>query len=67
MFYFLGITGKSQTIYYQKTANMRSPISAEEKLAVTLKYLATWEPLNSLKYQFHVHETTMDKFIIHVC
>ena len=46
---------------------MRSPISVEEKLAITLRYLATGESLNSLKYQFHVHETTIDKFIIPVC
>ena len=46
---------------------MRSPISAEEKLAITLRCLATGESLNSLKYQFRVHETTIDKFIIPVC
>ena len=41
---------------------MRSPISAKEKLAITLRYLATEESLNSLKYQLRVHETTIDKF-----
>ena len=46
---------------------MRSPISAEEKLAITLRYLATGESLNSLKYQFRVHKTTIGKFIICVC
>ena len=38
---------------------MRSPISAEEKLAITLRYLATGESLNSFKYQFRFHETTI--------
>ena len=51
----------------KKSANMRSPISAEEKLAITLRYLATRESLNSLKYQVRVHETTTGKFIIPVC
>ena len=46
---------------------MRSPISAEEKLAITLRYLATGESLNSLKCQFRVHETTIRKFITPVC
>ena len=46
---------------------MRSPISAEEKLAITLRCLATGESLNSLKHQFRVHETTIGKFIVPVC
>ena len=46
---------------------MRSPTSVEEKLAVTLRYLATGESLNSLKYQFCIHETTIGKFIVPVC
>ena len=39
---------------------MRSPISAKEKLA-------TGESLNSLKYQFRIHQTTIGKFIVPVC
>ena len=46
---------------------MRSPISAEEKLAITLRCLATGESLNSLKYQFRVHETTIGKLVVPVC
>ena len=38
---------------------MRSPISAEEKLAISLRHLATGESLNSFKYQSRVHETTI--------
>ena len=45
---------------------MRSPYSAKEKLAITLRYLATGGSLNSLKYQFCVHETTIGKFKIPV-
>ena len=32
-----------------------------------LRYLANGESLNSLKYQFRVHETTIGKYIIPVC
>ena len=46
---------------------MRTPITAEEKLAITLRFLATGESLNSLKYQFRVHETTIGQFIVPVC
>ena len=46
---------------------MRSPISAEEKLAIILRYVAAGGSLNSLKYQFRIHETTIGKSIIPVC
>ena len=46
---------------------MRTPISAEEKLAVTLRYLATGESLESLMYQFRIHATTIRLFIEPVC
>ena len=46
---------------------MRSPITAEEKLANTLSYLANGESLNSLKYEFRVHETTIGKYIVPLC
>ena len=46
---------------------MRSLSSAEKKLATTLRYLATGESLNGLKYQFGIHETTISKFIAPVC
>ena len=41
-------------------------ISVKEKLAVTLRYLATGESLNGLKYQFRIHEITIGKFIVPV-
>ena len=45
---------------------MPYPISIEEKLIITLRYLAIEGSLNSLKYQLRVHETTIGKFIVHV-
>ena len=42
---------------------MREPISAEEKLAVTLRYLATGESFCSLMYQFKIHQSTIEQFI----
>ena len=46
---------------------MQSLISGEEKLAVTLRYLAAGESLNSLKYQFRIHKTNIGNFIVPVC
>ena len=46
---------------------MREPISPDEKLAITLRFLATGESYESLMYQFRVHESTISKFIPVVC
>ena len=46
---------------------MRKPISAEEKLAVTLRYMAKGETMESLMYQYRIHSTTIGLFIQPVC
>ena len=46
---------------------MRLPISPEEKLAVTLRFLATGESYESLMYQFRIHRTTIGRFVPTVC
>ena len=46
---------------------MRKPIPAEERPAITLRFLATGESYESLMYQFHVHRTTIGKIVIEVC
>ena len=51
----------------KKTTRMRTPISPEEKLAVTLRFLATGESYESLMYQFRIHRTTIAAFIPEVC
>ena len=64
---FYELLEKFRPFITKKTTNMRSPVSAEEKLAITLRHLATAESLNSLRCQLHVHETTIRKFITRVC
>ena len=51
----------------KKTTHLREPITAEEKLAVTLRYLATGESFNSLMYQYRIHRSTISQFIPDVC
>ena len=42
---------------------MRQPIAADEKLVVTLRFLAAGESYESLMYQFRIHRTTIGRFI----
>ena len=46
---------------------MRRAIPAEEKLAATLRFLATGESFPSMQYQFRIHRTTIAAFIPVVC
>lgn len=50
-----------------QTTHLRRPISAEEKLAVTLRFLATGESYESLMYQFRIHQSTISLFVPKVC
>lgn len=54
---------KVKAFITKKATNMSYPISVEEKLIITLRYLAIEGSLNSLR----VHETAIGKFIVHVC
>ena len=51
---------KQATIY-------RAPISVGEKLALTIRYLATGESYTSLSCQFRVGRSTISKFLPEVC
>ena len=51
----------------KKTTRLRKPISVEEKLAVTLRFLATGESYSSLQYQFRISKSTISIFIPEVC
>ena len=46
---------------------MNKPIHAEERLAITLRFLAAGESYKSLMYQFGVHGKTIAKIITEVC
>ena len=42
------------------------PIPVDEKLTVTLRYLATDDSFESLMYQFHMHRKTVSLFVLKV-
>lgn len=46
---------------------MREPISAGERLAVTLRYLATGETFSSLQYLFRIPQSTISTIVPEVC
>ena len=43
--------------YVEKQKRVRDPISVEEKLAITLLFLATGESYKSLKHQFRISDS----------
>ena len=47
----------------KKTTYLREPISAGERLCITLRYLATGESFRSLGFQYRVHWSTVSKII----
>ena len=61
--YFQELINKVSPILTKQITNMRVPISVEEKLAVTLRFLATGETYESLMYQYRIHRTTIGIFI----
>lgn len=59
--------GKITPHVERKTTNMRTPISVGERLAVTLRYLATGESFASLQYQYRISSCTLTSIIPEVC
>ena len=46
---------------------MRKSITPEEKLAITLRFLANGGSYKSLMYQYRVSDSTISKFVPVVC
>ena len=51
----------------KKETNMRQPIPPGERLAVTLRFLATGEKFSSLQYQFRISVPSLSVIIPEVC
>ena len=49
------------------TSRIRAPITNSEKLAVTLRYLASGQSMRDVSIQFRLGHTTTHKIIIEVC
>ena len=53
--------------YVEKQKRVRDPISVEEKLAITLCFLANGESYKSLRYQFRISDSAISLFIKPAC
>ena len=51
----------------KKKTHMHQQILVEERLAITLRFLATGEAYKLLMYQFRVHRTTTVGIVLKVC
>ena len=50
----------------KQTTKFLIPITREEKLAITLRFLAICETYKSLMYQYRVSEVSISRFILEV-
>ena len=46
----------------KQRTRLREPIPAEEKLAITLRFLATGESYGELQFHYRIHATTISRF-----
>ena len=53
--------------YVEKQKRVRDPISVEEKLAITLRFLANGESYKSLRYQSRISDSAISLFTKPVC
>ena len=51
----------------KQNRKFRTLVPAEERLEITLRYLATGDTLKSLMYQFRIHRTTIFQIAEEVC
>ena len=58
---------KLRPIITKKTTILCVPISTEEQLAITLRYLATGESFFSLMTQFRVSQASIGQIVLRVC
>ena len=53
---------------YKKNTRFHESIPAAERLAVTLRFLATWDPQQSLySYSFRIEKSTLSRIISETC
>ena len=61
------LLSKISPIVQKANTNMRSAITAEEKLAITLRFLARGNSYHSLMYEFRVSMTSISRLVPEVC
>ena len=51
----------------KETTNFREPISASERLSITLRFLATGESQQSLSFAYRIGKATVSKIVRETC
>lgn len=64
---FQDLLDKVTPLIEKKQTNMRQPIPPGERLAVTLRFLATGESFSSLQYQFRISASSLSFIVPEVC
>ncbi|KAJ8874503.1 hypothetical protein PR048_025363 [Dryococelus australis] len=64
---FRDILSRTRSNIAKQTTTCRSPISAQDRLAVTLRYLSTGDSYTSLQYLFRVSKQSIGRIIPDVC
>lgn len=64
---FLALAAVIGPLTEKKDTQMREAISSQERLALTLRYLATGESFASLSFQFRIAKTTIGDIVMDVC
>ncbi|KAG8235043.1 hypothetical protein J437_LFUL017340 [Ladona fulva] len=60
-------SGNGWTLYFKKETNFRVPVSATNRLAVTLRLLASRDSYTSLMYAFQISKQILSEFVPEVC
>ncbi|XP_065069253.1 putative nuclease HARBI1 [Rhopilema esculentum] len=64
---FKSLLAKVRPMIQRKDTHMRKSISAAERLAVTLRYLATGESFHSLGFSYRLGERTISSIVTETC
>ena len=64
---FQFLVGEIANRIAKKDTVMRSSIKSDERLAVTLRFLATGETFKSLEYSFRISRTTISSIVLECC
>ena len=64
---FQALVDKISRKISKNTTVMRKPISASERVALTLRFLATGESFSSLEFQFQISNRTISNIVFEVC
>ena len=51
----------------KKTTRLRKPISAGERLAITLRFSATGETCRNIQYQYRLSPSSISSIVLEVC